>query len=105
MFFFGVKKFVGVKAFFLPFLSFFTCKVGFSRPYFLEICTFFTAVICFHGQFLVFFHGREKRVSRANFSKFRVIVTFLTEVFTIFFHVHQFFFHVRDLPKKFTGKK
>ena len=97
-FFFGVKKFTGVKALFLGFFGFFHGQNWLFTPVFFRILSFFHARIFFFTRVCFgFFHGRENRVSRAKLSN-------LTGVFTIFFHVYQFFFHVCDLPKNSRAK-
>ena len=59
VFFLGVKKKVGLKAFFSRFFVFFTGKMRFSRACFSGFFTFFTCAIGFHGQIFDFLHGQK----------------------------------------------
>ena len=80
-FFLGVKKKVGVKAFFCRFFDFFTGKMRFSRVCFSVFFTFFTRVIGFHGQIFDFLHAQKNFFTP---KKMRIF----TGIF--FFHGHFF---------------
>ena len=88
-FFLGVKKKVGVKAFFSRFFDFFTGKMRFSRVCFSVFFTFFTRVIFFHGQIFDFLHAQKNFFTPKKWEFSRA-----------FFCFHGHFFRQKTAPQQ-----
>ena len=90
--FFLREKVYGRESHFLPILGFF-CRANLAfHPYLFSNFLLFSRRYFFYRDFLGFFHGREKRVSRSKFPNSTGIVTSLKGIFRYFSTCVIFFF-------------